>query len=320
MLAQEATEVDELPCQIREMIDASIRAVIDDCPITGGLKDAVCYSLFPGGKRIRPAFALMLFHDCGGAADLLVRAASSLEIVHSSTLVHDDLPAIDNDEMRRGKPSLHVAFGEAAAILVGDLLIPLAFEGIASSSLGAEVRARLLFSLSQAYRSVCHGQYLDTLPPSSSERPAVLENLHRLKTGSLFQAAAEFAAIALEVPEAQLQAFGRLGNNVGLYFQVVDDLIDAFGSDKQRGRVGSSDARGHKRTFFTENSGEHNHKVVSMKESLGREFLRLLHMKICDDFHAIEMSMNVNLRFARKVIEQVHEAEKAVFEKGNCST
>ncbi|RIL05038.1 MAG: hypothetical protein DCC75_12080 [Proteobacteria bacterium] len=194
-------------------------------------------------------------------------------MVHCASLVHDDLPALDNDDMRRGKPSLHKAFGEAAAVLVGDLLIPWAFRLITTSAPSELIKLKLADSLASGWQKVCYGQYLDTLPPN--DRPDPL-TINRYKTAALFECAANFAAIALETNEPTGKLFSNFGSEVGMLFQALDDFTDLFGSDVQRGRCGSSDDRNAKKTCLTGRTVEESQDLLSAHRMRVHDLLREL--------------------------------------------
>ena len=312
MLAEKLIASEDLIGKSRDLVEAFIKSLISGIELDSSLKKAIEYSLFPGGKRIRPVFALMLFHDCGGAIEHLVPAAAALELIHTSTLIHDDLPALDNDDMRRGRPSLHRAFGEATAILAGDTLVPLAFSALTRSQFKAETISRFVSALSSGYVNVCHGQQLDLLPRTDKDNSIDLFTLHRLKTGSLFQVAAEFAAIALQKPDPVVSLFSTLGNTVGVYFQIVDDLIDAFGSDSQRGRVGSSDARSHRYTFFTQSISDDRGSGTPLLKAAGLNSLRAYRATLDESFNCLELALGVDLKFARLVVDLVDKTVEGI--------
>jgi geranylgeranyl diphosphate synthase type II len=197
---------------------------IEALPIDGTLKEAVRYALLSGGKRIRPLFALALASDLNGSpSEQVLTLMVPLEMVHAASLVHDDLPALDNDDVRRGKPSLHRAFNESAAILCGDYLIPAAFSICCFATNDQNCTARLTRALSQAYGAVCYGQQLDLAPDLNAE---ALITVHRNKTAALFACAAEFAGIVTKQSEAVIQALHACGETLGMYFQFVDDFLD----------------------------------------------------------------------------------------------
>ncbi len=183
-------------------------------------RDALLYPLQTGGKRIRPLLACAAAESVGGTSDQALDAAIALELVHTYSLVHDDLPAMDDDNERRGRPTVHVVFGEAAAILVGDALLTAAFERVADAPSLVRELAR-----AAGGAGMVGGQYLDVCGKAFDLES--LSHLHRLKTGALLRAAVRMGGLAAEANEAQMLALTRYGAAVGLAFQVADDLLDA---------------------------------------------------------------------------------------------
>ena len=195
------------------------------------LHEAIRYSVFPGGKRIRPVLCLAAAESVnhGEAPPLALSAAAAVELLHTYTLVHDDLPCMDNDELRRGMPTVHVAYGEAMAVLVGDALQTMAFEALGSGPAdGADCRAQLVCELSRATgsRGVIGGQVEDIEMPEDIDEDDVIF-VHQHKTADLFRASLHMGAIAANASEQQLDALGRYGMALGMAFQITDDLLDA---------------------------------------------------------------------------------------------
>ena len=188
-------------------------------PELGGLSDALRYALEGGGKRVRPVICLATGQAAGVDPELVLPAAAAVELVHTFSLVHDDLPALDDDDVRRGRPSLHVRFGEANAILAGDALVSEAFR-LALSYPGPEVGREL----AQATLGMIGGQYLDL-----SDDPGDLASLHRLKTGCLFSASVGCGLWAAGVPAREQGPWRSFGDELGLLFQIVDDILDGDG-------------------------------------------------------------------------------------------
>ena len=213
------------------------------------------YSLFAGGKRIRPVLAIAAAEALGNESDAVLAPACALEMVHTYSLIHDDLPALDNDDLRRGRLTNHKVFGDAMAILAGDALLTLAFQVLAQApSLDAPQRLALVEELSTASGTVggmIGGQVHDLegehLPPSAE----LLDKIHRAKTGALLRASVRFGAISAgQLPgTAAHQALSRYGESVGLAFQIVDDLLDIDSTPEQLGKTPGKDAAQHKITF-----------------------------------------------------------------------
>jgi len=194
-------------------------------PELGGLEAAVRYPLDSGGKRIRPVLCLAIGEAVGAEAGHCLPAAAALELVHTFSLVHDDLPALDDDDERRGRPSAHVAFGEGVALLAGDALLGEAFRLALSYPSTAVAR-----ELAQATLGMIGGQYRDVTGDTSD-----LAALHRLKTGCLFSATVGLALQVAEVPEWDQTLWRAFGDELGLLFQIVDDVLDGDGFAERHG-------------------------------------------------------------------------------------
>lgn len=234
--------------ELRELFEAELEAIFNSPLGVPALVEAARYGVFPAGKRIRPVLALAWCADLGGDPRPLIRAAAALELIHCASLIHDDLPALDNDDFRRGRPSCHRAFTEATAILAGDMLVSLAHRCVVEAPLSADARLILTDVLARANIDLCAGQALDLVPPV---RRSELTEIHRFKTGALFSACLVFGGVGAGQGAPALARSAELGHAVGLLFQIADDFIDAHGTDAARGRPGSSDARNGKPNFFS---------------------------------------------------------------------
>ncbi len=214
---------------------------------------AMRYSVFAGGKRIRPILCLAAAEAVASEAPGVMEAACALEMVHTYSLIHDDLPALDNDDFRRGRPTCHKQFGEAIAILAGDALLTLAFHVLARAECPApETRARLVEELSTAAGTpggMIAGQVEDLEGEGKAPTPELLESIHRAKTGALLTAAVRMGAICGNAPPEPLEALTRYGRHVGLAFQIVDDLLDVEQSTETLGKTAGKDAKQKKITF-----------------------------------------------------------------------
>ena len=189
-------------------------------PDLDGQRESVRYALVEmGGKRIRPVISLAVGEALRASPEHVMPAALALEMVHNFSLVHDDLPALDSDEERRGKPSVWAAYGEAKAVLAGDALLAEAFRLACSYS-----SPRVARELAEATLGMIGGQYLDTMDPDAD-----LERVHRLKTGRLFYAAVAMPLWAVELPEAEQAGWREFGDELGILFQMVDDILDQDG-------------------------------------------------------------------------------------------
>ncbi|MGB3622946.1 (2E,6E)-farnesyl diphosphate synthase [Ketobacter sp. MCCC 1A13808] len=223
-------------------------------PLAPRLLDAMRYATFNGGKRVRPVLAYAAAEAVGGQASQAEDVASALEMVHSYSLVHDDLPAMDNDDLRRGKPTCHIAFDEATAILAGDALQCLAFEVLTSSpsAIDDATRLRMIRTLSVASgtQGMAGGQALDLEAEGKSLTLEQLENIHLHKTGALIQASVKLGAMTFaDTNPQQLKALDCYAGAIGLAFQVQDDILDVIGETEQLGKQKGSDEALAKATY-----------------------------------------------------------------------
>jgi geranylgeranyl diphosphate synthase type II len=213
---------------------------------------AMRYSLFAGGKRIRPVLCLEAVRTVVGEVEGAVTAACPLELIHTYSLIHDDLPALDNDDYRRGKLTNHKVFGDAMAILAGDALLTLAFQVLAELPAPADRKARLMAELATASGTVggmIGGQVADLEGEGKPPDAALLESIHRAKTGALLRASLRMGAIYAGASEAQYAALSCYGEHIGLAFQIVDDILDVEESSEALGKTAGKDAAQHKITF-----------------------------------------------------------------------
>ena len=246
-------DLREYLVQQQRLVDAELdRLVPPESAAPETIHRAMRYSLFAGGKRIRPILcieaALTASDDCAG----VVAAACSLELIHTYSLIHDDLPAMDNDDYRRGKLTNHKVFGDAIAILAGDSLLTLAFEVLTQIEAPAERKARLITELAASSGTVggmIAGQVFDLEGEGKAPDAQLLETIHRAKTGALLRASLRMGAIYAGAGDAQYQALSCYGEHVGLAFQIVDDILDVEESSEALGKTAGKDAAQHKITF-----------------------------------------------------------------------
>jgi geranylgeranyl diphosphate synthase type II len=213
---------------------------------------AMRYSLFAGGKRIRPLLAMATAEAVSDAPVGIENAACVLELIHTYSLIHDDLPALDNDDLRRGRPTCHKVFGDAMAILAGDALLTLAFEVLAKLDVDAEARISLVRELSTASGTVggmIGGQVNDIEGEGKFPTAHLLDSIHRAKTGALLRASVRMGAIYAGAGKEQLSALTRFGEHIGLAFQIVDDVLDVEQSSEALGKTAGKDAQQKKITF-----------------------------------------------------------------------
>ena len=217
--------------------------------LAAGMRHAVLL----GGKRMRPLLVHASGHACGADPDALDAPATAIELVHAYSLVHDDLPAMDDDDLRRGQPTVHVAFDEATAILVGDALQSLAFQVLAEAPLPADRRVAMLRELAVAAGAggMCGGQALDLAATGNASAASVqqLERLHALKTGALIRVAVRLGAMAAGAGEDESACLDAYANALGLAFQIRDDLLDVEGKSETLGKTAGKDAAQDKATF-----------------------------------------------------------------------
>jgi geranylgeranyl pyrophosphate synthase len=234
-----------------KIIETELRSRLEGFELPENLKEAATYAVMNGGKRVRPALALLCCQAIGGTREKAMPAAIAVEFIHCFSLVHDDLPAIDNDDLRRGKPTLHIKSGEAMAVLAGDLLLPLAFSQLIHEQFSADQQARLTKVLAAATSDMVIGQVYDTLGglPDHLAPYQQIEEIHRNKTGALIQCACEMGAICADATECEYQAISSFGSAIGLMFQIVDDLIDLHGSLEHVGKATGKDAGAGKTTY-----------------------------------------------------------------------
>jgi geranylgeranyl diphosphate synthase type II len=214
---------------------------------------AMRYSLFAGGKRIRPILAIASARAISDRGDGVEDAAGTLELVHTYSLIHDDLPALDNDDLRRGRPTCHKVFGDAMAILAGDALLTLAFEVLSRlKRVSAERKIRLVEELSRAAGTVggmIGGQVNDIEGERKEPTALLLESIHRAKTGALLRASVRMGAIYAGADDPELTALSQYGEHVGLAFQIVDDVLDVEEPSAALGKTAGKDEAQQKITF-----------------------------------------------------------------------
>ncbi len=232
-----------------EIVDTALeRYLPDDERMPQFLHKAMRYSVFAGGKRIRPVLVLAACEAVGGRAEDVLPAACALEMIHTYSLIHDDLPAMDDDDLRRGRPTNHKVFGEANAILAGDALLTEAFNVLASATgCSVEVRLRVVQLIAQAAgcAGMVGGQVLDMESEGKQIDLPTLEYIHIHKTGALIRASLEAGALLGGADEATVKKLVRYGELAGLAFQIADDILDVIGDQAEIGKdVGSDAARG----------------------------------------------------------------------------
>ncbi len=239
--------------QQQELVDAELgRLVPPETTIPETIHRAMRYSLFAGGKRIRPILCMESARAASESVEGVISAACALELIHTYSLIHDDLPALDNDDYRRGKLTNHKVFGEAMAILAGDALLTLAFQVLAELKIADGPKARLIAELATASGTVggmIGGQVADLEGEGKTPTAPLLESIHRAKTGALLRASLRMGAIYAGASEPQYAALSCYGEHVGLAFQIVDDILDVEESSEALGKTAGKDAAQQKITF-----------------------------------------------------------------------
>ncbi len=238
--------------ELAALVEDEMASVLDEVCLSKPMLDGARYAALGGGKRLRPAMTLMCASACGGQTRAALPGAAAVELVHAFSLVHDDLPCMDDDDLRRGRPTLHVHAGESTALLAGDAMLNAAYWTLARRVSEASMSARLTLELAEASARMIDGQTLDTLggfDPSISSDADRLRVIHEWKTGALLRAACRMGAVSAKASDQELVAITTYAEAVGLMFQIVDDLIDVEQSTEQAGKRTGKDAEAGKLTF-----------------------------------------------------------------------
>jgi len=282
-----------------ERVDQAILKYFDDqVSATSGLKAAMHYAATGGGKRVRPlliyATASLMGKELSQVAGVDA-CAVAVELFHTYSLVHDDLPCMDNDDLRRGRPTVHKAFDEASALLVGDALQTMAFQLIAQSALNDAQKVQVITSLSMAggMAGMAGGQAIDLASVGKQLTQNELELMHSLKTGALLRAAVQIGAIAINLNEQEKKSLDKFASALGLAFQVVDDVLDASSDSQTLGKTAGKDAAANKPTF-----------VSLMGLDGAREFVRKLHQEALDSLGIWGDNADLLRAIASKVVNR----------------
>ncbi len=239
----------------KELVDSFLKEYFSSPSAPSILGESLAYSLFAGGKRIRPILSLAAYEACDGDSEDIIQFASSIELIHTYSLIHDDLPAMDNDDLRRGKPTNHKVFGEGMAILAGDGLLTEAFYMMSNSLSNKNIKNTALIRAIKeiAFVSGIHGmvggQAQDLLSEDAEPDKETLSFIHKHKTGALISGSLRAGAILANCTKPSLSAITRYGENIGLAFQVIDDILDIEGNTEELGKTAGSDERKKKMTY-----------------------------------------------------------------------
>ena len=264
--------------EYKKMIDAALEGSFRGAvgmPIEG-LTEAMRYSLLAGGKRIRPMLLLEFCRICGGDVHAALPVACGIEMLHTYSLIHDDLPCMDNDTLRRGRPTNHVVYGECVATLAGDALQAEAFGSILRSGLPAGRRALCAEFLADAagIDGMCGGQYLDMLGENKTLTEEELNDINSRKTGALLIAACRMGVAAGGGSEEQLEAAMQYGAAIGAAFQLRDDMLDVIGTEQELGKPIGSDAQEKKNTYMALFGAERCAQMIGKLTARAKDVLR----------------------------------------------
>ncbi len=276
--------MSEYPEDLRELVDTHLRRLsFSETPATAGLAEAMRYSLLAGGKRIRPVLALATARSIGLDPESVLPAAAAIELIHTYSLIHDDLPAMDDDELRRGMPTSHVKFGENVAILAGDGLFAEAMRLFTDRQEGdprAVLAALRELVSATGVAGMVGGQYVDVTEfeeggPGEGGKvdPDRLREMHRLKTGRLIASSIVVVLILGELPESETIPYRRFADELGVLFQIVDDILDVTGSDEELGKPSGSDERHGKLTYVSAYGLDRARELASQSHRKAREAL-----------------------------------------------
>ncbi len=266
---------------------------------TAGLDEAMRYSLLAGGKRIRPVLALAAARAVGGAPEDVLPAAAAIELVHTYSLIHDDLPAMDDDDLRRGRPTCHITYGENVAILAGDGLMAEAYRLILDRQEGEASRIlSALRAISDAIGvgGMVGGQYVDVAGDADLDADG-LRHMHSLKTGKLIGASVVVAPLLLGAGERACAALGRFAAELGLLFQIVDDILDVTGSEAEMGKASGSDVRLGKRTYVSVFGVDRARELAAGSHDRARAALDAARDEIAGD--ATDLRLMTDFMYAR---------------------
>ncbi len=253
-LQQAAGELTAYLSERREKINTALKEILENTMLPGRLRDAMAYSLEAGGKRLRPILCMAAAEAVGGDPDMTLPAGCAIEFIHTYSLIHDDLPAVDNDDLRRGQPSCHLAFDEATAIFAGDALQSLAFFILSNpENRSPDARNQLAvinaIAAATGHDGMIEGQMRDMLAQKTPADETGLKRLHGLKTGAIIRAAVRAGALIGNGTDRQLASLDTYAENIGLAFQVMDDILDVQGDPDLMGKAAGGDRRRRKATY-----------------------------------------------------------------------
>ena len=269
-------DLEKFFAEVSFIIDETLNKLIPSAEIEPKrLYEAIRWSVFAGGKRFRPALVLAVGNAFGADENKLLRTASAIEMIHNYSLIHDDLPAMDDDNLRRGRATCHVKFDEATAILAGDILQTLAFQAIAEdANLSEKVRVKLISELARSAARMVDGQQLDLVSEGKTVSLDDLENIHQNKTGAMVSVAARSGAIIAEASDAELNSITNYASKLGLLFQITDDLLDITQTTEVLGKTAGKDLTSEKATYPSIYGIEETRKLAEKVHAEAIEFLK----------------------------------------------
>ena len=278
MTPEQTMHESDLFTEPAALVEAALTSAIDAADLPANLREAASWGVLGGGKRLRPTLMLMSCRAVGGRMESSIPAAVALELIHCFSLIHDDLPALDNDALRRGRPTLHVKSGEAMAILAGDLMLSLAFQQLTDPALDASVARSLVSELARGTTLMVIRQTYDTLGglPEELEAREQLQLVHRNKTGALLRAACRMGGFCGNADDTSMKCLTEYGEAVGLMFQVVDDLLDVTQTAEHIGKATNKDHDMGKLTYPGLLGVEESHRVVKELEQRALDALEPL--------------------------------------------
>jgi geranylgeranyl diphosphate synthase type II len=299
--ASEAAPAATYPDDLRVLVDEYVDSLrFSALPATDGLDAAMRYSLLAGGKRIRPVLALATARAVGGSPEAVLPTAAAIELVHTYSLIHDDLPAMDDDDLRRGRATCHIAHGENVAILAGDGLMAEAYRLILERQEGDpdQVLAALrAISDAIGVGGMVGGQYVDVAGDADLDAEG-LRQMHSLKTGRLIGASVAVAPLLLGAPQAARTALDRYAQELGLLFQIVDDILDVTGSAVEMGKASGSDERLGKRTYVSVFGLDRARELAATSHERARAALEAARLELAGD--ASDLELLTDFMYARK--------------------
>lgn len=281
----------------KEKIEMLIPSYINELEEDGILKNAMIYSLKAGGKRLRPFLCIMVAHLLGKEEQTVYPYACALEFIHTYSLIHDDLPAMDDDDMRRGKPSSHKQFGEDIAILAGDTLLNDAFTLILSKGQGNLAKGGSYLARAAGGKGMVLGQIKDCKIPEEDRTKEVLDNINLYKTGRLIQASLAGAAAWLDADDATINLLEKYATHIGLAFQIADDILDITADEVELGKPVGSDAELNKVTYPSLLGLEEAKEAAKQHIVQGKE---LLHQLPQNEFR------DMLIDFSDYIVERTH--------------